>query len=526
MIAGKNLIAGRWSADGGAQFTSTNPRTRQPIQWQYTDASADEIDQAVTAAVAAFTITRDLPTSARAAFLEQIAVEIEALGDELLEIADTETGLGLPRLRGERARTINQVRAFAVLVREGSFVDAIIDRALPDRTPAPRPDIRRMSFPIGPTAIFTPNNFPLAFGVAGGDTISALAAGCPVIVKGHPSYPATCELIAGAVSRAVESSGLPAGTFSFLQGSAIAVGGALVVHPDLCAVAFTGSYRGGRAIMDAAAARVQPIPVFAEMGSVNPIVLLPGAIAASPDALADGLVTSVTGSGGQLCTKPGLVFMLRENADFIETVSAKMGERAASILLNESVENGLRSAVGATQAHSAVTLKAGGAVVESDGYSFANTVMVTSASAFAADAALHREHFGPVVLFVLCESPDELMTTLARLEGNLTATVHATAGELEGTRALFDLLREKAGRLILNGFPTGVEVVAAMVHGGPFPATSAAGTTSVGMTAIRRFLRPVALQNMPDALLPDALKDANPLGIWRLVDNVVTRDSG
>jgi 2,5-dioxopentanoate dehydrogenase len=525
MITGKNNIGGPWVAAGDFKFTGFDPRTRQPTEWQFTDATEDEVEQAVRVAVEAFKTTRNLSTQIRATFLEDAAREIDALGDSLLEITDTETGLGLPRLRGELARTTNQLRAFAALLREGSFVDAIIDTAQPNRTPVPRPDIRRMSFPVGPVAVFTPNNFPLAFGVAGGDTASALAAGCPVIVKGHPGYPATCELIAGAITRVVEASGLPAGFFSFIQGSQVEIGQALVRQPGLQAIAFTGSYRGGRAIFDAASSRPQPIPVYAEMGSLNPVILLPGAIGSSPDGLADGLVGSVTGGSGQFCTKPGLVFVLKENVEFIEQFTAKMQAKQPTVLLNEGVERGLQTSVGETTKNRAVILKTGGTQIDDAGFCFANTVMQTTAEAFLHDKSLQREHFGPVTLFIVCDSLEEMEAAIEQLEGNLTATVHAADNELETTAALFDLLREKAGRLLLNGFPTGVEVVHSMVHGGPFPATTASGTTSVGMTAIRRFLRPVAFQNLPDELLPKALQDTNPLNIWRIVDNVMTRST-
>lgn len=525
MITGKNNIGGRWIAAGDFQFTGFNPRTRQATEWKFTDATDTEVAQAVEQAVEAFKITRNLSAQVRADFLDDAAREIEALGDTLLEITDTETGLGMVRLRGELARTTNQIRAFAGMLRDGSFVDVIIDTAQPNRTPAPRPDIRRMSFPIGPVAVFTPNNFPLAFGTAGGDTASALAAGCPVIVKGHPAYPATCELIAGAISRAVEVNGLPTGYFSFIQGSQVSVGQALVRQPGLQAIAFTGSYQGGRAIMDAAAARPHPIPVYAEMGSLNPVILLPGAIASSPEGLADGLVGSVTGGSGQFCTKPGLVLILKENAAFVEQFSAKMVEKQPAVLLNEGVERGLMAGVTETAKNPAVTLKTGGTQINNAGYCFANTVMQTTANAFLQDKSLQREHFGPVTFFVVCDSMDEMQAAIEQLEGNLTATIHASDDELETAGGLFDLLREKAGRLLLNGFPTGVEVVHSMVHGGPFPATSASGTTSVGLTAIRRFLRPVAFQNLPDALLPEALKDTNPLNIWRIVDNTLTRDA-
>ncbi|MCC6613438.1 MAG: aldehyde dehydrogenase (NADP(+)) [Anaerolineae bacterium] len=527
IITGKHLIAGEWTQANAPTFASVNPRTKLPGANVFAEASADEIDRAVEAAAAAFTETRNYAPEQRAQFLEAVAAEIEALGDELLQVCDAETGLGLPRLTGERGRTTGQLRAFAEHVREGSYVEAIIDTALPERQPAPRPDIRRMLIPIGPVAVFSPNNFPLAFSVAGGDSASAFAAGCPVIVKGHPSHPATSELVAGAIACAVEQCGFPAGFFSLLQGAGVEVGQALVKHPRLAAVGFTGSFRGGRAIFDTAAARPKPIPVYAEMGSVNPVVILPDAVATKGDGLVSAIAGSVTLGSGQFCTNPGLIFMVDSEASsvFVGDVAKAMAAQAPGVLLNAGVEATLDRQVSRTLGKAAVTLVTGGAVAHSDGFCYANTVMQTTGAAFLDDPGLTDEHFGPVTLFVMCESLDQIKTIITRLDGNLTATVHASDAELATAGDLFDLLREICGRLILNGVPTGVEVVHAMVHGGPYPATSAPNSTSVGRTAIQRFLRPVAYQNLPDALLPDALKDANPLGIWRIVDNAHTRDA-
>jgi len=521
---GAQFIAGMASREGTVEFHSYNPRTGQTGA-VFVNATPDEIDRAVRAARDAFEVLRASSAARRAELLDAAAAEIDALGDELLALTDEETGLGLPRLTSERARTTGQLRKFAALLREGSYVEAIIDRAQPDRQPTPRPDIRRMLIPIGPVAVFAASNFPYAFSVAGGDTASALAAGCPVIVKAHPGHPATSERVAQALIAAVADTGFPPGTFSLLQGDQPAVGQALVTHPGVCAVGFTGSLRAGRAIFDAAAARPVPIPVYAEMGSVNPVVILPGALAARAEALADGLVGSVTLGTGQFCTNPGLVFVI-DDADsraFIERFTAKMAAAQPGVLLNPAVERGLALAVAGTLARPGVSLLTGGEPLPGPACGYAHTVLVTTAEVFRADAALQAEHFGPVTLFVRCASLPDLLTTLATLEGNLTATVHAEADDLAVARDLFDILREKAGRLIWNGFPTGVEVVHAMQHGGPYPATTASWTTSVGMMAIKRFLRPVAYQNLPDALLPDALKDANPLGIWRIIDDVMTK---
>lgn len=524
-LTGSHLIAGRPSRAGSDTFTGTDPRTRAPLEPVYADATPDEIERAVQAARDAFAETRLYPAARLAAFLERAAAEIEALGDQLLLTADRETGLGLPRLTGERGRTTNQLRQFAALLREGSYVEAIIDSALPGRQPAPRPSIRRMLVPIGPAAVFSASNFPLAFSVAGGDTASAFAAGCPVIVKAHPGHPATSELTAAALARAVEAEGFPAGFFSLLQGSGVAPAQALVRHPGVAAVGFTGSLRAGRAIFDAAAARPTPIPVYAEMGSVNPLVILPGALAERGAALASGLADSVTLGSGQFCTSPGLVFVMDSAAAgaFIAQFTAEMQRRQPGTLLNANVESGLARAVAGTLARPGVTALTGGEPMQAERFCYPHTVLHTTSGVFRADPALQAEHFGPVTLIVRCASFDDLLAALAHVEGSLTASVHAADSETADAGRLYAALREQAGRLIWNGFPTGVEVVHAMQHGGPYPATTAPGSTSVGMTAIRRFMRPLAFQNLPDALLPDALKDSNPLGIWRIVDNVWVR---
>lgn len=524
-LTGSHLIAGTPSRAGADTFAGTDPRTRAPLQPVYANATPDEIERAVQAARAAFAETRLYSAARLAAFLERAAAEIEALGDQLLETADRETGLGIPRLTGERGRTTGQLRRFAALLREGSYVEAIIDSAQPDRQPAPRPDIRRMLVPIGPVAVFSASNFPLAFSVAGGDTASAFAAGCPVIVKAHPGHPATSELTAAALARAVEAEGFPPGFFSLLQGTRVDMAQALVTHPGIAAVGFTGSLRAGRAIFDAAAARPVPIPVYAEMGSVNPLVILPGALAERGAAIAGGLADSVTLGSGQFCTNPGLVFVIASAATqaFVEQFVSAMEQRQPGVLLNANVERGLAQAVAGTLARPGVEALAGGAPVEAAGFCYPHTVLLTTSNAFRADPALQTEHFGPVTLIVRCASFDDLLATVAHVEGNLTASIHAADNETADAGRLYNVLREKVGRLIWNGFPTGVEVVHAMQHGGPYPATTAPHSTSVGMTAIKRFMRPLAFQNIPDALLPDALKDSNPLGIWRIVDDVWTK---
>lgn len=517
-------IAGTQSRAGTYEFSSVNPYTGI-INGTFLNATADEIDAASQAAQAAYAEIRNYPATKLALLLDGIATAIEALGDDLLALTDSETGLGIPRLTGERTRTTAQLRKFAALLREGSYVEAIIDRAQPQRQPAPRPDIRRMLFPIGPVAVFAASNFPYAFSVAGGDTASALAAGCPVIVKAHPGHPATSERIAYAINQVVQQLGFPRGTFSLIQGDQTDVGQALVKHPCISAVGFTGSLRAGRALCDSAAARPVPIPVYAEMGSINPTVLLPMAISTRFAALVDGLVTSVTLGTGQFCTNPGLIFVIddEESRRFITQFTEKMNTSQPGVLINPAVQGGLARAVAGTLALPTVERLTGGDVLDGPACGYAHTVLMTDSASFRADERLQAEHFGPVTLFVRCSDFDDLIASLQVLEGNLTATVHASDDELISASAIYAILREKAGRLIWNGFPTGVEVVYAMQHGGPYPATSASATTSVGMSAIKRFMRPIALQNMPDVLLPDALKDSNPLGIWRLVDEQMTR---
>jgi alpha-ketoglutaric semialdehyde dehydrogenase len=526
-LTGHNWIAGTASRAGARTFTSVNPRTKTPGDILFYEATAEEIDRAVRAAADAFAATRHYSARHLADFLDRVADEIEALGEELLQTADFETGLGISRLTGERGRTTGQLRKFGDLLREGSYVEAIIDTAQPDRQPAPRPTIRRMLIPIGPVAVFSASNFPFAFSVAGGDTASAFAAGCPVIVKAHPGHPATSELFAAAINRAITASNFPPGFFSLLQGTSVEMAQTLIQHPQLEAVGFTGSLRAGRAIFDTAARRPRPIPVYAEMGSVNPNFFLPGAVAAGGETLADQLVASVTLGAGQFCTNPGLV-VIQDSPDarsFIDAMRQKMEAREPGVLLNANVEQGLAQAVTRTLDHPQVTRLAGAEVIDGPGYCFANTVLQTTGAAFRADESLQAEHFGPVTLIVVCESAEEMEAAARILHGSLCASIHAGDGDLEAASRLADVLREKVGRLIWNGFPTGVEVVYSMQHGGPYPATTAPATTSVGMTAIKRFMRPVAFQDVPDALLPGALQDANPLNIWRIVDNVLTRES-
>ena len=519
-LHGKNFIAGQLSTAGGQTVPVTSPLNRATLEPPFFQATGREVDQALASATQAFDTFRETTGDERASLLEQIADEITALGDTLIRRAQEETGLPEARLTGERGRTTGQLRLFANVVREGSWVDARIDTAIPDRQPLPKPDLRRMLGPVGPVVVFGSSNFPLAFSVAGGDTASALATGNPVVVKAHSGHPGTSELVAGAITRALDACGLPNGVFSMLHGPGRVVGMALVRHPATRAVGFTGSREAGRALFDAAAARPDPIPVFAEMSSLNPVFILPRAMKTRGAAIADGLRTSVTMGVGQFCTKPGLVFGL-DNADFKtfeKTVAGLIKAVAPATMLHggiaDSYHAGLQraSAAGvavlATSADSADASRTHGEAV----------VARTTVTDFAASHVLSEEVFGPFTLLIGGATMTELESAARRLEGQLTATVHGTPEDLVEAGPLLRILEQKAGRLVINAFPTGVEVCPSMHHGGPYPATTDVRFTSVGTAALYRFVRPICYQGFPDDLLPDALKSNNPLGIRRLVN--------
>ena len=492
----------------------------------WAEASAADVDRALAAADAAFAVYRRVPPAERAALLERIAAEIDALGDELLATAHAETALPIAeRLTGERARTLRQLRLFAEVIRDGTWVDARIDRANPDLRP-PRPDIRRMLIPIGPVAVFSASNFPLAFSVAGTDTASALAAGCPVVVKAHPAHPRTSALTAAAVARAVDASGLPAGVFSLLQSMRNDIAIAVVQHPRTKAVAFTGSLTAGRALFDAGAARPEPIPVYAEMGSVNPVFLLPGALEARGEAIADGLAQSMTLGVGQFCTCPGIAAGLGGPAfdRFVARMETLVSGARAGTMLYPRILQAYDSGWRRLSAIAGVRTVRGEAAVGEDGALARPTLLVTDARTFLAHPDLREEVFGPSTVLVRCASRAELDEVARRLDGQLTATLHGTADDLVAHAELASILEGKAGRLVFNGFPTGVEVCAAMQHGGPYPATTDARSTSVGTAAIERFARPVAWQNWPAAALPPELQDANPRRLWRMVDGEMSRE--
>jgi NADP-dependent aldehyde dehydrogenase len=525
-LHGRSFIADALGASGGKTFRAQNPATGEELAPHFHEASPSEVAAALDASAAAFAEYRTRSGAERAQFLETIAAEIEALGDALLQRANAETGLPLPRLTGERARTCGQLRLFAQVAREGSWVDARIDPALPERQPLPRPDLRRMLIPLGPVVVFGSSNFPLAFSVAGGDTASALAAGCTVVVKAHRAHPGTSELVAGAIARAIAACGLPAGVFSMLHGGGASIGIAMVKHPATTAVGFTGSHTAGRALFDAAAARPHPIPVFAEMSSINPVFLLPGALRERGAAIAQGLLASFTLGVGQFCTKPGLVFALRSAET--EAFLAKLAELVRAAPNATMLTCGIRDSFQENRARitgvaGVQPLAAGASEADAAKTEGQPGVATTTAKNFLAHPVLATEAFGPFTLVILADSLAEWTACAAALEGQLTATVHASAAELAAARSLFATLEQKAGRVLLNGFPTGVEVCHAMNHGGPYPATTDVRFTSVGTAAMLRFARPVCYQGLPEELLPDALKNANPLALLRLVNGQPTR---
>ena len=520
-LHGKNFIGDQLSSGSGETFRAVSPLDSAPLEPAFHAAGTKEVDAAMTLAEAAFGLYRETTGAQRAVFLECIADELMALGDDLLKRANLETGLPEARLIGERGRTVGQLKQFAQVVREGSWVDARIDTALPDRQPAPKPDLRRMLLPIGPVIVFGSSNFPLAFSVAGGDTASALATGNPVVVKAHSGHPGTSESVATAIRRALVACRLPAGVFSMLHGSGKVIGTALVRHPYARAVGFTGSRTAGRALFDAAAARPAPIPVFAEMSSLNPIFILPEALREQTAKLAEGLRTSITMGVGQFCTKPGLVFGLKSVAfdQFQQSLAGLLEAVTPATMLHggicEAYHHGLSQVSGVSGVKLLARSNAAPDPKRTQGEA---VVLATDAANFRKHPELAEEVFGPFALLISATTISEMEEAARNLDGQLTATVHGTAKDLQRAGNLLQLLERKAGRLIINGFPTGVEVCPSMNHGGPYPATTDVRFTSVGTAALARFVRPICYQDFPAAQLPDALKEGNPLGIRRLVN--------
>lgn len=517
-ITGELFIGGR-RVRTESGFTAFDPAANRALAATFSAAGPEHVAAACALAEAAFDSFRESSLEDRARFLETIAANIVALGEQLIETAQAETGLPAARLNGERGRTVGQLRLFAAVVRRGDWLGVRIDPALPERMPAPRPDLRMRKIALGPVAVFGASNFPLAFSVAGGDTAAALAAGCPVVCKGHPAHPGTSELVGGAVAAAVRQCGLPEGVFSLLNGPSNELGAALVADPRIKAVGFTGSRAGGLALMRIANARPEPIPVFAEMSSINPVLLLPQALERRAEALGEAFVASLTMGAGQFCTNPGLVLALAGPAldRFTAAAAAALARVAPAAMLTPRIYDNYVSGVEALARNGRVkTIVSGGG---SEQANCARGALFTAEGVdFLTHENLAQEVFGASSLVVRCRDEDELLKVLRHLEGQLTASLHLDAEDHSFAARLIPILERKAGRILVNGWPTGVEVSHAMVHGGPFPATSDGRSTSVGTLAIERFLRPVCYQGLPNELLPTALKHDNPPRLARIVD--------
>lgn len=515
-VSGK-LFIGAAQVTTAETFLAANPATGESLQPAFNAAGRAEVDQACALAWSAFHQYRELDPELRARFLETIADQIMALGDELLERGHAESGLPIARLTGERGRTVGQLRLFADELRKGGWLGIRIDPALPDRKPLPRSDLRQRKLPLGPVVVFGASNFPLAFSVAGGDTAAALAAGCPVIVKGHSAHPGTSDLVAQAIVAAVKACNLPEGVFSLLNGNSRALGGSLVAHPYIKAVGFTGSRAGGLALMKIASERPEPIPVYAEMSSINPVLLLPAALSTKAESLGKDFVGSLTLGVGQFCTNPGLVIAL-DGPDldrFIAAASTALQQVAPAVMLTAGIHSAYEKGVDQLQQHQKVVTLARGA--DSQGRNCGRgALFAVRAGDLLQNPEVMNEVFGASSVVVRCTDEAQLLSVLEHLEGQLTATLHLNEDDAAFAARLVPVLERKAGRLIANGWPTGVEVSHAMVHGGPFPATSDGRSTSVGTLAIERFLRPVCYQDFPDALLPAALRRTAPARPHRL----------
>lgn len=500
-ITGHQLIGDTVSRTGTQAFTGYNRLTNEPLEPPFYEATPDEINQAVALADAAFWLYRKKSGTERAAFLDAIADEVLALGDQLIQTAMRESALPEGRLLGERGRTLGQLKLFADFIRDNAWVRPIVDPAQPDRTPLSRPELRQQQMALGPVAVFGASNFPFAFSVAGGDTVSALAAGCPVVFKAHPAHPTTCELVGTAIVKAAQRTGMPAGVFSMVHGISHQVGESLVAHPLIKAVGFTGSYRGGKALYDLAVRRDEPIPVYAEMGSTNPVFFLPGALAQNAANLATAFAGSITLGMGQFCTNPGLFVIPNDQTPFAEQVADKLNQATVSPLLTEGIQKAYLQGIAQQQlAHGTTVL------TDWNAESVRPHLLLTTVGQTVQHPELTEEVFGPSTVGVVAESKADMLAFARNLRGHLTATIHGTEADLAEYEELVAILTTKVGRILFNGFPTGVEVSHAMVHGGPFPATTDSRTTSVGTTAIYRFTRPVCFQDFPVSALPAELR--------------------
>ena len=514
MISGKSFIGGEWVEGLGSDFTSFDPSTKTKIK-DYRGVDVAQINKALESASKAFSIYKCVGFDERATFLDDIANEIEALGTELLEVCNKETGLGIGRLTGERARTCNQLRAFSELVRDGSWQEASIDTSIPDRSPNPKPDIRSVLRPIGPIAVFSASNFPLAFSTLGGDTASALAAGNSVVIKGHPSHPGTSELCARAIEKAILKNKLPSGLFNLLQGASPSTSNDLVMHPKLSAVGFTGSTHVGRILYNLGSSRPIPIPVYAEMGSSNPVFILPKSLEKEEASLSEDLAASITLGNGQFCTKPGLVFIIKSKKTdiFLEKLVACIGNMPSGVFLNSGIDSSFNQKINSYKQKNELT--------ELTKPSKNNgSLFRICAKDFIKKPQFEEEVFGPAALIIACDDFKEMMEAANTLSGHLTGTIH-TNGDSEAD-PLKVVLEDKVGRIIYNGYPTGVEVCPSMHHGGPYPSSTFSSSTSVGTAAIKRFCKVVCYQSAPQNQLPEALKNENPRGITRLLNGIHT----
>lgn len=523
MITGKNYIGHNLSAKGDKSYKTFNPQLNIENNATFTEASSSEIEMACELADKAFHRFKTYSGKDKAMFLNAIADEILALDDKLIKTYCSETGLPEGRAKGERGRTVGQLRMFANLVGEGSWVEATIDTAELERQPIPKSDIRKMLVPLGPVVVFGASNFPLAYSTAGGDTAAAFAAGCPVIVKSHPMHAGTGELVASAIILAAEKTGMPNGVFSNINSSGIDVGVQLVKHPYVKAVGFTGSIKGGRALYDMASQRKEPIPVFAEMGSINPVVILPEALKNRTESLAKTYANSITLGTGQFCTNPGLILGIKsENlSNFIQSLSDEIVKIEPSCMLHPNIigayENNKQNAVSQPELNVVADYQSN---VQSN-YA-RQTITTVKGSTFLENPALHQEVFGPYSIVVQCESAEQLETLIMQLEGQLTGTLIADNEEASEYPKVISALQNRVGRIIFNGVPTGVEVCPSMNHGGPYPSSTDSRFTAVGIHSIKRWVRPFSYQDWPNELLPDELKNENPLGVSRLINNALS----
>lgn len=526
MITGKNHVGNQLSAKGNKTFKTFNPLLNIENEWVFTEATAAEVNEAATLAAEAFKTYSKFSGSKKAKFLRAIADEIEALGDTLLDVYSSESGLPKGRATGERARTLGQLRSFANHVEAGNWVEASIDTAQPDRKPNPKVDLRKMNIALGSVVVFGASNFPLAYSTAGGDTAAALAAGCPVIVKSHPMHAGTGYLVASAITKAAEKTGMPNGIFSNLNSNGIEVGQLLVQNSHVKAVGFTGSINGGRALYNLAAKRDEPIPVFAEMGSVNPVILLPKALQKRAADIAKTYAGSITLGTGQFCTNPGLIIGIKSEGltNFANTLAKEIIKVEPSCMLHPNI-------VGSYEKNKAKALSQNGLKVLADYESelkpnFARQVVTTvEGETFLNNATLHHEVFGPYSLIVQCDNKEQLEEIISNLEGQLTGTIISDENEIKNYSQIVNALQNRVGRIIFNGVPTGVEVCPSMVHGGPYPASSDSRFTAVGVDSIKRFVRPFSYQDWPNELLPMELKNDNPFGIIRNLNGTLSKET-